>query len=54
MAVGQLQIGWLMHRYRGQAPSHIWIFTRFEGCALLQCTMNRHWARARYLKDRYR
>ncbi|AZF10550.1 hypothetical protein C4J93_2352 [Pseudomonas sp. R2-37-08W] len=24
MAVGQCQIVWLIHRYRGQAPSHIW------------------------------
>jgi hypothetical protein len=23
MAVGQLQMSWLIHRYRGQAPSHI-------------------------------
>ncbi len=25
MAVGQLDIGWLMYLYRGQAPSHILI-----------------------------
>ncbi|AZF47474.1 hypothetical protein C4J86_2239 [Pseudomonas sp. R2-7-07] len=24
MAVGQYQIVWLIHRHRGQAPSHIW------------------------------
>ena len=26
MAVVQLQMGWLIHRHRGQAPSHILIF----------------------------
>ena len=27
MAVYQVRKTWLTHRYRGQAPSHIWIAT---------------------------